>query len=711
MKKILSILNLFSLVVLVSVRCYGNVQNNEIGDSLVQELEMYLYEDVSGLLDLVSVESAEFELITETVPNLGVSGSTFWVRFSVLNNTGENGLLFQIENPSLDFVRLYWREESKVCSQQFSDKQCFNERDIKSPFPSFVLSVQNQNVQEFYLQIRGKEQIQLPVFIGKKTVLMEHSSRLNFWVGIYAGIILLMALYNLSIYVAVRDKSYLSYVLFILAVGFAQLINHGVLSQYLYPNQPWLSSIEFFIYPALAGITGMAFQREFLQVRKALPQMTKLIYGFVGIYILSAITGIWFDHIIGYHLMQVCAMLVSIYMLTISIILARQNLREANFFLIAWSFFLIGVILFILKDNGIVPYNQFTKHSMEIGSALELVLLSIALADKINIYKKEKEESQAQALEALQENERMVREQNVILERRVEERTSALQQSNNDLGIAIDDLQQTQAQLVDAEKMASLGQMTAGIAHELNNPINFVSSNISPLKRDVQDVFEVIDLYGEMDESNFGAKLAEVNSLKEEIELDYVRTEIDQLLNGIADGAERTAEIVKGLRVFSRLDEDALKMADINECLESTLVILRSNFKNKCVIETSYDENIKEIHCFPGKLNQVFMNILNNAVQATTYTDKAVEDRLVSVSTALVDDNVVVSIKDNGNGIKPEDQSKIFDPFFTTKKVGEGTGLGLSIALGIVNDHKGSIKVNSTSGIGSEFILTLPTNL
>jgi signal transduction histidine kinase len=711
MKKLLLIFMVFQLTMLISKRCSADIEVNVVKDSLIQEMEMYLFEDTTGSLGFTSIEGEEFNLIEQDVPNLGVSRSTFWVRFSVLNHTGEDGILFTIENPSLDFVGLYWKEESIVYSKVFSEDQCFSEREIKSPFPTFVLSVQNEDVQEFYLQIRGREQIQLPVFIGKKTVLMEHSSRLSFWVGIYAGIILLMALYNLSIYVAVRDKSYLSYVLFILAVGFAQLINHGVLSQYLYPNQPWLSSIEFFIYPALAGITGMVFQSVFLQVRSALPRLTILIYCFVGVYIVSAITGIWFDHITGYHLMQVCAMLVSIYMLTISIILARRKLREANFFLIAWSFFLIGVILFILKDNGVVPYNQITKQSMEIGSALELVLLSIALADKINIYKKEKEESQAQALEALQENERMVKEQNVVLERRVEERTSALQQSNNDLGVAISDLQQTQAQLVDAEKMASLGQMTAGIAHELNNPINFVSSNISPLKRDLQDVFEVIDLYGEMDESNFCAKLAEVTSLKEEIELDYVRTEIDQLLNGIADGAERTAEIVKGLRVFSRLDEDALKMADINECLESTLVILRSNFKNKCIIETSYDRNIKEIHCFPGKLNQVFMNILNNAVQATTYTENSVEDRLVSVTTALVDDNVVVTIKDNGNGIKPEDQSKIFDPFFTTKKVGEGTGLGLSIALGIINDHKGVINVNSTSGIGSEFILTLPTNL
>lgn len=711
MRRLTVFLTCFFCIVLVLPGSAVDLEENYIGDSLVRQMSLQYFEDMSGELIFDSIERQHFIDLEQAVPNLGVSKSTFWIRFLIKNNTGEDGILLTIENPSLDYVALHWRQNGEATVESFSEDQKFSERKIASPFPTFDLNIENHEGAVFYLEVKGREQLQLPISIGKKSVLIDHFSQLKFWVGIYAGIILFMALYNLSIYAAVRDRSYLIYVLFILAVGCAQLINHGVLFEYVYPGQPWISSIGFFIYPALAGITGMVFQREFLQVKKNLPKLAKLAFVFVLIYAVSAVTGIWFDHVVGYHLMQICAMMVSVYLLYVSIVLARRKLREANFFLIAWSFFLIGVILFILKDNGVIPYSQFTKHSMEIGSALELVLLSIALADKINIYKKEKEESQAQALEAVQENERIVREQNVVLEKKVVERTSALQQSNNDLGIAINDLQQTQAQLVDAEKMASLGQMTAGIAHELNNPINFVSSNINPLKRDIKDVFEIMDLYGEVNETNIVGKLSEISELKEELELDYVRDEIDQLLNGITDGAERTAEIVKGLRVFSRLDEDALKMANINECLESTLVILRSNFKSVCVIEASYDENIKEIHCFPGKLNQVFMNILNNAVQATTYTENPSDKRRVDVITKLAADNVVITIKDNGNGIKPEDQSKIFDPFFTTKKVGEGTGLGLSIALGIMHDHQGTIEVNSTLGVGSEFILTLPTNL
>ncbi|NNE56275.1 MAG: GHKL domain-containing protein, partial [Flavobacteriales bacterium] len=488
--------------------------------------------------------------------------------------------------------------------------------------------------------------------------------------------------------------------------------SQGVPFQYLYPNMPWLAEISFYIFPALAGVTGLIFQRVFLHTKEHLPRLAKFIHVFTIAYIASSVIGIGFDHTIGYHIMQFTAMAVSLYLLVTSIILAKRGMREAKFFLVAWSFFLMGVILFILKDNGVLPYNAFTKNAMQIGSALEVILLSIALADKINTYKKQNEESQRKSLEVLQENERIVREQNVILEEKVKERTVELEESNSELNETLSELRQTQAQLVDAEKMASLGQMTAGIAHELNNPINFVSSNITPLKRDIRDVFEILDKYEELkDGENIRLKLDEVEGLKEELEIGFIRKEIDQLLQGINEGAERTSEIVKGLRVFSRLDEGALKKASMNECLDSTLVILKSNLKGECTLVKEYEIDLPLINCFPGKLNQVFMNIITNGAHAAKASGKPREERMVKVQTKSTDEAVIVSIADNGVGIPEDVKSRIFDPFFTTKEVGEGTGLGLSIVLGIINDHNGSITVNSTVGQGTEFVITLPKDL
>jgi signal transduction histidine kinase len=351
-----------------------------------------------------------------------------------------------------------------------------------------------------------------------------------------------------------------------------------------------------------------------------------------------------------------------------------------------------------------------TYYSLQVGSALEVTLLSFALANKINIYRKEKEESQLEALRVSQENERIIREQNVMLEVKVEERTRALNQSNLDLNLALTDLKNAQTQLVDAEKMASLGQLTAGIAHEINNPINFVSSNIKPLRRDIEDIQDLITKYEELvDKHSLSEQFDEVAKLKKELDYDYLKHEIDVLLKGMADGAGRTVEIVKGLKSFSRLDESDLKYANVNEGIDSTLIILSSTFRGKINMVKELGQ-IPEIECFAGKLNQVFMNIINNAAQAVLAIHSNDDEGKVIIRTQNNGDNISIHIIDNGTGMSEEVRSKIFDPFFTTKKAGEGTGLGLSIVYSIIELHKGSIEVKSTLGVGTEFIITLPLN-
>lgn len=341
-----------------------------------------------------------------------------------------------------------------------------------------------------------------------------------------------------------------------------------------------------------------------------------------------------------------------------------------------------------------------------IGSSIEVTLLSFALADRINIYKMEKEASQAEALRISKENEHLVREQNILLEAKVAERTLEMQKANQNLNVALQDLKATQSQLVEAEKMASLGQLTAGIAHEINNPINFVKSNVKPLQMDIYDLREVIRRYEEINDSNVVEKLQEINELKEQIDLQYVNAEIEMLIKGIEDGASRTADIVQGLRTFSRLDESELKEANIHEGIESTLILIRNSIPAHINIIRDYGE-LPQIVCFPGKLNQVFMNLLTNAVQAIMAKPEQGKESIV-IKTYLEDNMAHISISDTGIGIPPEIKEKVFDPFFTTKNVGEGTGLGLSIVFSIIEKHKGKIEVLSEYTKGTEFIITLP---
>ena len=270
----------------------------------------------------------------------------------------------------------------------------------------------------------------------------------------------------------------------------------------------------------------------------------------------------------------------------------------------------------------------------------------------------------------------------------------------------IEKLKNAQSQLVQSEKMASLGQLTAGIAHEINNPINFVYAGSQSLKK-IFDYFNIItEKYAQLksDDPDFGSRLEEIEKLKKKYDFQDTYEAIPQLIDDIQIGAKRTIEIVAGLKNFSRLDEAEIKTANIHEGIESTLLLLHSKYKDKVIIHKHYDPKVGQIECYPGQLNQVFMNLLNNAIDAIGNKGE------ISITTKKLKDKIKMSIKDNGIGIKPEIQEKMFEPFFTTKEVGAGVGLGLSICFGIIKRHKGKIEVKSQVGRGSEFIITLPQN-
>ena len=282
------------------------------------------------------------------------------------------------------------------------------------------------------------------------------------------------------------------------------------------------------------------------------------------------------------------------------------------------------------------------------------------------------------------------------LEARVAARTE-------DLAVALDTLRRAQRQMVEGEKMASLGQLTAGVAHEINNPVNFVVSSVPSLRRDVQDLMELLDLYeGAVREHDLAAQFQVPIQYAETIDAAYTRQEVAELLRGIEDGAQRTAEIVRGLRNFSRLDEDDVKLAVVSEGVESTLMLVKQQCGTRITIERDYGD-VPPIECYPGQLNQVFMNLLVNAIQAIPG-----EGTIRVAVHQLEDSDVEVRISDTGIGMPPDVQRRIFEPFYTTKGVGEGTGLGLSISYGIVERHHGHLSVESTPGVGTTFIIRIP---
>ena len=674
------------------------------------EFNLELFSDQTGKLDFGNVLDQEFESVKEEVPNLGVTDWNHWVRIVPETDLNSEDLYLVLSYPGIDEVEFFQVTDNRITQYNWVQmSEPYSKREFQHQ--DYVFRVGDSEVSQIYLRVKSAKQILLPIKFLNSNQLSQSSLGKDILFGMYSGLMLVMLIYNLFIWYSMREKSYVALLGYIVALYFTHTHFQGYGLRFFYPEFPTFSLNAVYLFSSLVGITAILFAKKFLDIKENLPWASQILNGFIILYISSLLVAICGLQVMAYKMLQVVAGTVALFVLYVTIVLLRQGVRQARFYLLASAFVIAGVIIFVLKDIGILAYNIFTYNSMAIGSAIEVTLLSIALADKINTLKREKEESQVAVVEALRQNETIVREQNVMLEQKVGERTRELEHSNTELNKTLSNLKNTQAQLIDAEKMASLGQMTAGIAHELNNPINFVSSNVNPLKRDIGDLFEVIDKYNAVNGENRDAAMQEVQDLMDKLDIDYVKKEIQELLDGIHEGAARTTEIVRGLRVFSRLDENSLKKASINDCINSTAIVLKSNMKNLCTLKRELDESLPEINCFPGRLNQVFMNIMNNAVQAVSRLDKPKEERFVTVRTWQDEHNVFVSIKDNGVGMTPEVKSKIFDPFYTTKNVGEGTGLGLAIVKGIIEDHSGEIIVESESGKGTEFIITLPKNL
>ena len=272
---------------------------------------------------------------------------------------------------------------------------------------------------------------------------------------------------------------------------------------------------------------------------------------------------------------------------------------------------------------------------------------------------------------------------------------------------AHEERKQAQSRMVQSAKLAGLGQMVAGVAHEINNPLSFVGNNVAVLQRDLAELAEAIALYHQADDLLADARPAlweQLRALAERADLEYSISNLPGLLNRTRDGLGRIQRIVRDLRVFARLDESELDEVDLNAGIESTVTIIHGHAKGRQVKVVADLAPLPRLSCYSARINQVVMNLIANAI------DACAEGGTVVVRTRPEGQGVRVEVQDDGEGIDPAVRERIFDPFFTTKPVGVGTGLGLSISYGIVQDHGGTIEVDSALGHGSTFVVTLPAS-
>ncbi|MGN8140802.1 ATP-binding protein [Pseudomonas sp. 22105] len=289
------------------------------------------------------------------------------------------------------------------------------------------------------------------------------------------------------------------------------------------------------------------------------------------------------------------------------------------------------------------------------------------------------------------------------LEHLVDQRTAQFRQASEALQREIDERKQLEGQLVQSEKLASLGQLAAGVAHEINNPIGFISSNLGTLDGYFQQLLAMLGAYHTAGQNLPAEAAAQLQQLRERLELDYLLEDIPTLIRESKEGIGRVGQIVRDLKDFSRVDsQQEWQWANLQQGIESTLNIVAGELKYKADVVKEY-QDLPDIECLPSQINQVIMNLVVNAAQAM-----GPERGTITLRTGVQGETAIIEVADTGLGIAPETLQKIFDPFFTTKPVGQGTGLGLSLSYGIVKKHGGDISVRSTLGAGTTFRVQLP---
>lgn len=406
-----------------------------------------------------------------------------------------------------------------------------------------------------------------------------------------------------------------------------------------------------------------------------------------------------------------------------------------------FSGFLKGITALISLCTAAVLV-QLIPTILAIPSPAQLAAANLALQNEIS----DRKQAQESLSELMLELEKRVLERtlalelsNELLQRENRDRSLAenslrhseakLLEQTQELEHTLQQLKGAQTQLVQTEKMSSLGQMVAGISHEINNPVNFIYGNLIPAEEYIQYLLELINIY----QFYYPNPVPEIAEKIDSMELNFILEDLQKLFSSMKIGAERIKDIVKSLRTFSRLDEADMKEVNIHEGIDSTLMILQHRLKEQpkrpAIQVIKEYEDLPLLECYAGQLNQVFMNIFSNAIDAleqmaqqensvTGYSEINSRDHLkypdcellkIHIRTLLVDNKFVqIRIADNGSGIEAEALAKIYDPFYTTKPIGYGTGLGLAISYQIIHNHQGYLRCTSEVGRGTEFVIEIP---
>jgi signal transduction histidine kinase len=626
----------------------------------------------------------------------------YWLRFSVINTTGFDGeWVFDFDKWA--FVDFYYQDDTQWTLKKTGHLYPFRKRDYALANNNYINApLKNGEVVNCLVRLEsrlliGKIPQNLTFQVAPKALADEVEAQDSKIIFSFLGAFSIMFLFNAFVYISTRLKAYAFYLMGLFFAAFHTAGNAG----YIFPLFGWADSFPHWFYnfnlvsSNFWGVVYILFVQNLLKIDKRYPVWNKVLRVFLYAYIITG--GLIFFHFdAGFLLTQVLGLATILAVLFLGIKSVKDRYPSATFFLLGNAALLLGILTIIFTFSGILPNTDFTyKYALPLGTTFEILFFSFALANMINVLRKENEVKQNRIIDQLQENQQLQTKVKRELEQKVLERT-------NELSLSLDHLKEAQNKLVQKEKMASLGELTAGIAHEIQNPLNFVT-NFSEVS---------LELVEELKEGPVLKLPADAKEMANELLGD-----IFQNLQKINSHGRRADNIVKGLMDHSRSRPGELQLADINLLARESLQLAYQNFLAKNLsfsaeLIIDFDQKIQKVEMVPQDIKRVLMNLFTNAFYAIREKSLSQENDYqpqVRVSTRLMTDKVELRVKDNGTGIPKEILNKIYQPFFTTKPTGTGTGLGLFLSYDIITKgHGGEITVNSEARNFTEFIISLP---
>lgn len=655
--------------------------------------KVMLLEDKEGKLTIEQVSGAgmasQFKPSDKTILNFGFTESFYWLKFSLVNKTNET-LWLELAQAHLPVTDLYFKKPDGQWQLYHSGYTAgLDEKVIRHHFQLFPLPAGNH---EFYVRFRSYTN-PVPIRIWKEKVYEIKANRQKMIYGLYEGVLLFVIINNILLFLSFRRRSYLHYALIVaIYAATTACVMDGYLPYFF--SRPDMM-FWYMLIPAVNIPVLWLYCTRFLEVKKYIPWFYRFSLWAFGYFVVSVVISQFMPMMQVLIFNQINAVASFALIVTLGIMVGKKgNVLGYYLALTYFIFCAIVIVEAVYIQTGFPPYFFEISH-VSVAILIEIFILSYLLSKRFEWEKKDLEkdriEAQQQLLEKTLENEKIVREQNASLEQKVAERTAELNNSLNNL-------KAVQNQLIQAEKMASLGELTAGIAHEIQNPLNFVN-NFSEVSTELLEEF------------------MEAREKREEgEEEDALLNDLGENLRKITHHGKRADAIVKGMLEHSRASTGHKEPTDINALANEYLRLsyhgLRAKDKSfNAEFNFSGDPAVGKIHVVAQDIGRVLLNLINNAFYAVNERKKEEPEfkPSVSVSTRRLAEFVEIRVKDNGKGIPGNIRQKIFQPFFSTKPTGQGTGLGLSLSYEIlVKGHNGRLEVESEIGKGSEFIVTIP---